>query len=117
MATYKLTIAYDGGRFAGWAAPARHAHRPGRAGGGRSARSSADVEVWLTVAGRTDAGVHARGQVASFETDREPPDRFARRINAVLPRMTSRWSAPSRRPTGFDARRWATLALAIATGC
>jgi len=63
--------------------------------------------VALTVAGRTDAGVHALGQVASFELDREPPDRFATRINAVLPRDVS-VLAVEPVPDGFDARRWAT---------
>ena len=62
--------------------------------------------VALTVAGRTDAGVHATGQVASFELDRDPPDRFAQRINAVLPREVSVLSAEAA-PDGFDARRWA----------
>ena len=59
------------------------------------------------MAGRTDAGVHALGQVVSFALDREPPDRFAARINAVLPRDVSVLSAEAA-PDGFDARRWAT---------
>ena len=41
--------------------------------------------VSLSVAGRTDAGVHAWGQVASLEPAGEPPDRLAHRLNAVLP--------------------------------
>jgi tRNA pseudouridine38-40 synthase len=62
--------------------------------------------VDLTVAGRTDTGVHALGQVASFELDRAAPDRFASRINAVLPRDVS-VLACEEAPEGFDARRWA----------
>ena len=58
--------------------------------------------VALTVAGRTDAGVHATGQVASFEAG-ELPDGLVRSLNAVLPRdvsVTALTAAP-----GFDARR------------
>jgi tRNA pseudouridine38-40 synthase len=103
MTTYRLTIAYDGGPFSGWAA------QPGlrtvqgeleaaleRILGGR--------RVELTVAGRTDAGVHAWGQVASFELDTDPPDRFAERLNAVLPPAISVLTAEPA-PEGFDARR------------
>jgi tRNA pseudouridine38-40 synthase len=105
MGTYKLTIAYDGRRYGGWA------RQPGlltvqgvleEAVG----RILGGEEVRLTVAGRTDAGVHATGQVASFVTDREPPDRFAERINAVLPRDVAVLAADPA-PDGFDARRWA----------
>jgi tRNA pseudouridine38-40 synthase len=105
MGAYKLTIAYDGRRYGGWA------RQPGlltvqgvleEAVG----RILGGEEVRLTVAGRTDAGVHATGQVASFVTDREPPDRFAERINAVLPRDVAVLAADPA-PDGFDARRWA----------
>ena len=61
----------------------------------------------LTVAGRTDAGVHATGQVASFEHRGELPDRLAERLNAVLGRDVSVTHAGSA-PDGFDARRDAT---------
>jgi tRNA pseudouridine38-40 synthase len=58
----------------------------------------------LTVAGRTDAGVHARGQVASFEHQAQLPDQLALRLNAVLPRDVSVLvAAPAQ--DGFDARR------------
>jgi tRNA pseudouridine38-40 synthase len=60
--------------------------------------------VELTVAGRTDAGVHATGQVASFAHEREFPDRFAERLNAVLPRDVAVISVEPA-PDGFDARR------------
>ncbi len=65
------------------------------------------TKVELTVAGRTDAGVHALGQVASFSLDREVPDRLATRINAVLPRDVA-VLACEQVADGFDARRWAT---------
>jgi tRNA pseudouridine38-40 synthase len=60
--------------------------------------------VELTVAGRTDAGVHATGQVASFRHERELPDHFAERLNAVLPRDLAVSSAEAA-ADGFDARR------------
>ena len=57
----------------------------------------------LTVAGRTDAGVHARAQVASFEAE-SVPDGLAARLNAVLPRDISVSSAAPA-ADDFDARR------------
>jgi tRNA pseudouridine38-40 synthase len=57
-------------------------------------------EVTLTVAGRTDRGVHARGQVASHEGDPAP----LRNLNALLPPdVAVLESEPA--PDGFDARR------------
>ena len=60
--------------------------------------------VSLSVAGRTDAGVHASGQVASFEHGAELPDGFPERLNAVLPRDVAVLAAEPA-PDGFDARR------------
>jgi tRNA pseudouridine38-40 synthase len=57
-------------------------------------------EVSLTVAGRTDAGVHARGQVASHDGEPAP----ARALNGVLP-DDIRVLASEEAPDGFDARR------------
>ncbi len=57
----------------------------------------------LTVAGRTDAGVHAWGQVASFELDGEPPDGLVNRLNSMLPREIAVVEAGPA-PAGFDAR-------------
>jgi tRNA pseudouridine38-40 synthase len=60
-------------------------------------------EVSLTVAGRTDAGVHALGQVCSYEGDPAPIDG----LNALLPPDIAALSC-SPAPDGFDARRDAT---------
>jgi tRNA pseudouridine38-40 synthase len=105
MGVIRLDIAYDGGEFAGWARqPAlRTVQAVVEEAVGRILSGTA---VDLTVAGRTDAGVHATGQVASFELDREPPDDFAKRITAVLPRDVAVLRAEPA-PDGFDARRWA----------
>ncbi len=61
-------------------------------------------EVRLTVAGRTDTGVHALGQVASFETKTEVPGDLARRLNGVGPDDVA-VTAASVVEDGFDARR------------
>ncbi len=77
-AVTRLTVAYDGKDFAGWAA------QPGlRTVQGELERALATVlrrPVALTVAGRTDRGVHATGQVCSFSGP--PPERL-RSVNAV----------------------------------
>ena len=58
----------------------------------------------LTVAGRTDAGVHATGQVTSFVHERELPDQLAERLNAVLPADAAVLAAQPA-ADDFDARR------------
>ncbi len=95
--TARLELEYDGGGFAGWA------RQPGLRtvqGVVEDALAAAGRPAELTVAGRTDAGVHARGQVASH--DGRPLAR--ERLNASLApdvRVLSSVSAPA----GFDARR------------
>ena len=59
--------------------------------------------VPVTVAGRTDAGVHARGQVASYEHEAVDP----RALNALLPADVAVLDCDPA-PAGFDARRDAT---------
>ncbi len=97
----RLLIEYDGSGFAGWA------RQPGaRTIQDELERALAVVlrePVQLTVAGRTDAGVHAWGQVASYAG---PPARVAS-LNALLPDdVAVRTCAAA--PAGFDARRSAT---------
>jgi tRNA pseudouridine38-40 synthase len=102
VAAHRLTIAYDGGPFAGWAA------QPGmRTVQGEVEAALARIlgeQVVLTVAGRTDTGVHAWGQVASFDTNRKLPDGLPSRLNAVLPPEIAVIEAIAA-PPGFDARR------------
>jgi tRNA pseudouridine38-40 synthase len=94
----RLTLAYDGSPFAGWAA------QPGlRTVEGELTRALATVlrrPVELTVAGRTDRGVHALGQVTSYEGPLPP----LRSLNAVLPAEISVLAAEAA-PAGFSARR------------
>jgi tRNA pseudouridine38-40 synthase len=102
MAAYRLTIAYDGTPFAGWAV------QPGLRTVQAEMESALEQilgeHVALTVAGRTDAGVHAWGQVASFEREREPPDSLEQRLNALLPPEIAVLEAVAAHD-GFDARR------------
>ncbi|TML59811.1 MAG: tRNA pseudouridine(38-40) synthase TruA [Actinobacteria bacterium] len=80
----KLTLEYDGTDFRGWAA------QPGLRTVEGSLRSALDgvFPRWgdMAVAGRTDTGVHALGQVASVEVDGgPPPERVVEALNALLP--------------------------------
>ncbi len=102
MTTVRLDIEYDGSDFRGWA------KQPGlRTVQGELEASLATVlrePVELTVAGRTDTGVHAIGQVASFETAAGVPADLARRLNGLGPRdIAVTEAAPT--VAGFDARR------------
>jgi tRNA pseudouridine38-40 synthase len=98
----RLTIAYDGSPFAGWAT------QPGlRTIQGELETALETVfqrPVPVTVAGRTDAGVHAWGQVASIAAAGGVPDGLVRRVNSLLPPEIAVLSA-EQAPEGFDARR------------
>ncbi|KRE92763.1 pseudouridine synthase [Nocardioides sp. Soil774] len=114
----RIDCAYDGTDFSGWAA------QPGR----RTVQGELEQalatalrlpEVRVTVAGRTDAGVHARGQVAHLDVDRDvveasagrssdtPLDALARRVDGIAP-PDLRVRRVSEAPEGFDARFSAT---------
>ena len=98
----RIDLAYHGARFAGWAT------QPGlRTVQGELEDALGRVfgrSTPLTVAGRTDTGVHAWGQVASFSVEREPPAELGRALNA----LTGPDLAVIRAELageGFDARR------------
>jgi tRNA pseudouridine38-40 synthase len=101
VATTRLDIAYHGAGFAGWAA------QPGL----RTVQGELEEPLErilgapapLTVAGRTDAGVHAWGQVASFDHGGEPPPELARALNSMTGPDLAVFSA-ERAVDGFDAR-------------
>ena len=110
----RIDLAYDGSGFHGWA----------RQVGLRTVQDEVERALDLvlrtsgttvTVAGRTDAGVHARGQVAHVDVDPEalaavagrggdpPPEALARRLNGILgPDVQVR--RVSTAPEDFDAR-------------
>jgi tRNA pseudouridine38-40 synthase len=98
----RLLVEYDGTDFAGWA------RQPGlRTVQGELERALCVVlrrdRVPLTVAGRTDAGVHALGQVASYAGEPARADS----VNALLPYDVAVIECGAAAP-GFDARRDAT---------
>jgi len=84
MSTYKLTIAYDGTDLVGWQ---RQADGTSVQGLLEAALSELDGrQVVVIGAGRTDAGVHALGQVAGFSIDRViDAASITRALNAKLP--------------------------------
>jgi tRNA pseudouridine38-40 synthase len=99
----RLTLEYDGGGFHGWA------RQPGQRTVEGVLRDALDVMYprgWdgLAVAGRTDTGVHATGQVASVAVTGGPPAaRAAEALNTALPPDVSVLGARDE-PEGFHAR-------------
>ena len=67
----RLDLAYDGTDFSGWAAQPGRRTVEGELSAALSTVLRSPEPVRLTVAGRTDAGVHARGQVAHADVDGE----------------------------------------------
>ncbi len=111
----RIDLAYDGTEFSGWAAQPGRRTVEGELCAGLGTVLRATDEVRVTVAGRTDAGVHARGQVAHADIDdgaweslpgrseRDPEAAAVRRLNGVLPDDIVVRSV-TRAPEGFDAR-------------
>jgi tRNA pseudouridine38-40 synthase len=101
----RLDIAYDGSDFFGWGIQAR-----GRTVQGvlQDALSTITrVPVTLTVAGRTDSGVHARGQVAHADLPEEVWERFGPGLHRLMVRLVPpdiRVTSLAEAPVGFDAR-------------
>jgi tRNA pseudouridine38-40 synthase len=99
----RLTIEYDGTDFSGWAAQPgfRTVESTLREALGKLYAGFDD----LAVAGRTDAGVHALGQIASVEVKGGPPhENAAEALSSVLPDDLAVLSA-ERAADDFDARR------------
>lgn len=123
----RLDLAYDGSDFRGWA------RQPGLRTVQGELEAALDMVLRttgssVTVAGRTDTGVHARGQVAHVDLDdsvfaglprrnkRSPAEELTRRVNGVVERDL-RLHRVSIAPVGFDARfsaSWRRYAYRIA---
>lgn len=130
----RLDVAYDGTDFHGWAAqpglrtvqgeiesalavllrtdrPGRNASRTAAPHGGAAAPAKGEPRPRLTVGGRTDAGVHARGQVAHLDIDESDGSGRASRITARRLGGVLKRTAPDvvihdviEAPAAFDAR-------------
>src|SRR5262245_36109510 len=103
MRTFKLVLAYDGSDFAGWQwQPDRRTVQ----GELQAALARITQERPKCIAsGRTDAGVHALGQVVSFTSDtRLAPDVHAKALNAELPQDMLVFEVAAA-PAGFHALR------------
>ena len=110
----RIDLAYEGTEFHGWAAQPglRTVQGTLEHALGRSLRTE---QARVTCAGRTDTGVHARGQVAHLDVDDEtlarsagrstapPADALLRRFNGILPDDV-RVLRVAEAPPGFDAR-------------
>ncbi|HUU38948.1 MAG TPA: tRNA pseudouridine(38-40) synthase TruA [Candidatus Desulfaltia sp.] len=103
MRVTKLILSYDGTDFCGWQRQPDERTVQGVVEDALAELSGKRIPV--AGAGRTDAGVHAQGQVASFRAEfRLKNDALRRALNALLPgdvRVLSAGPAPP----GFDARR------------
>jgi tRNA pseudouridine38-40 synthase len=104
----RLDLAYDGSGFAGWAKQPGLRTVQGELEAALATVLGASATPHVTGAGRTDAGVHARGQVAHVDVDaaalsHHQPGAFARRLNGLL-EPDVRIKAVSVAPEGFEAR-------------
>jgi tRNA pseudouridine38-40 synthase len=112
---FRLTLAYDGTDFAGWQAQERPRGPRARTVQGELEaalfRLAGDAPVRVAGAGRTDAGVHALGQVASFDLPRPfDPPALQRALNGLLPPDVRILDA-AEAPAGFHARKSARSKL------
>ncbi|MER5402543.1 tRNA pseudouridine(38-40) synthase TruA [Streptomyces sp. NPDC002599] len=105
----RLNLSYDGTGFSGWAKQAggRRTVQGEIEDALRTVTRTKDTTYELTVAGRTDAGVHARGQVAHVDL---PAELWAEHREKLLKRLAGRLSKDVRvwslteAPAGFNAR-------------
>lgn len=103
MRVIKLVLEYDGSGFAGWQAQPEQRTVQGELEAALGRLTGETVRV--IASGRTDAGVHARGQVVSFQSSsRLEAGVFERGLNALLPRDVAVLSAREMGPE-FHARR------------
>ncbi len=99
---WKLNLAYDGTDFHGWQVQPSHLTIQGELAG--AIERITGERVLPQGSGRTDAGVHARAQIASFELNAPiPPENLHRALNRTLPAAIRVLSA-EHAPAGFHAR-------------
>ena len=103
MPNYRLTLCYDGTRYNGWQ---RQGNTPDTIQGKVEAALGAILgqEIEVAGSGRTDAGVHARAQVASFRAKTDlPPEEILRALREALPKDIGALSLTEAAPR-FHAR-------------
>ena len=104
MPRLKLTLEYDGTRYVGWQVQPNGVSIQARLMRGLEQLLGEPVAV--SVAGRTDAGVHATGQVVCFDTERQLPLKaYWLGLNRLLPEDIAVVRA-EQVPPDFDPRRW-----------
>ena len=102
MRRIRMIIAYDGTEYVGWQVQPNGPSIQETLQ--RELNKLTGEEIVLNASGRTDSGVHARAQVAHFDTQsRIPPEKFAYALNAGLPRDIRVWHS-GLAPEGFHAR-------------
>jgi len=99
----RLDLSYDGTNFRGWATQPGLRTVQGEVEAAIGMILRLDSVPQLTCAGRTDAGVHARGQVAHVDLDDVDPPALQRRLRRLLPDDIGLRSLTVA-PDGFDAR-------------
>jgi tRNA pseudouridine38-40 synthase len=103
----RLDLSYDGKEFSGWARQATRRTVQGEIEDALRTVTRSSVTYGLTVAGRTDAGVHARGQVAHVDLPEdlwaEHREKLLRRLAGRLPHDVRVWKV-AEAPPGFNAR-------------
>ncbi len=100
---YAARVSYAGTAYSGWQRQAQGLGVQQRVE--ESLEALAGRRIHAAAAGRTDAGVHARGQIISFELEKEwKPDRLLLALNFHLP-PDIRIMKTARVPEDFDARR------------
>ncbi|GGK92740.1 tRNA pseudouridine(38-40) synthase TruA [Mangrovihabitans endophyticus] len=108
----RLDVSYDGTAFSGWAVQPTRRTVAGVLTAALETLTGAGVPLGMTVAGRTDAGVHATGQVCHVDvpgaTWAELRDSLLRRLAALMP-ADARVRAVTPVPPSFDARFSATF--------
>jgi len=107
MPRYKLTLEYDGTPFAGWQRQAEHPSV--QAALERAIEAATQEQVTTQAAGRTDAGVHALGQVAHADLSEDwDPFRLSEALNYHLKPDPVAVIAAEAVPDDFEARFSAT---------
>ncbi|MGW0547091.1 tRNA pseudouridine(38-40) synthase TruA [Streptomyces altiplanensis] len=103
----RLDLSYDGKDFSGWAKQSERRTVQGEIENALRTVTRSSGTYDLTVAGRTDSGVHARGQVAHVDLPEdvwaEHRDKLLRRLAGRLPHDVRVWKV-AEAPAGFNAR-------------